>query len=246
MNTYHCRPFHKACNILESTDSLITELIMDYCQFISPSDHQYLECTHTPDDPFAYFYIHAKVHKTPWCSHPIISCSGSLCHGLGKWLDQELQPIIKCLPSYLPSSTTLKHCLDNLYMTPLHISLFTCDAQSLYTNISTDHALTATATYLCRCPYCHNSGAIIQGLEILMHHNVFQFGDTYSIQLTRTAMGTPPAPAYATLNFGIHKLNFLPQFALFLVVYCHYIDDILGVWCHHPNPNNDNDTWKCF
>ena len=38
MNTYHHLPFHKACDILESTDSLITEFIMDYCQFISPSD----------------------------------------------------------------------------------------------------------------------------------------------------------------------------------------------------------------
>ena len=60
MNTYQRLPFHEACDILESTDSLITEFIMDYCQFISPSDCQYLECTHTIDD---HFYILAKVHK---------------------------------------------------------------------------------------------------------------------------------------------------------------------------------------
>ena len=81
--------------------------IVDYCQYISLADHQYLKQTHTPDDPFAYVCILTKVHKCPWCSCPIVSCSGLLCHGLGKWLDQELQPIIKCLPSYLPSSTTL-------------------------------------------------------------------------------------------------------------------------------------------
>ena len=97
-------------------------------------------------------------------------------------------------------------------MVPLHISLFTCDAQSMYTNILMDHALTTIATYLHQCPYCHNSGAIIQGMEILMCNNVFQFGDTYWIQLTGTAMGTPSAPACATLYFRIHELNFLPQF----------------------------------
>ena len=32
MNTYHCLPFHEACNILESTHSLFTEFIVDYCQ----------------------------------------------------------------------------------------------------------------------------------------------------------------------------------------------------------------------
>ena len=55
---------------------------------------------------------------------------------------------------------------------------------------------------------------------------------------------TPPAPAYATLYFGIHKLNFLPQFAPSLALYHHYI--ILGVWCHHPDPSDDDVTWKCF
>ena len=59
-------------------------------------------------------------------------------------------------------------------------------------------------------------------------------------------MGTPPAPAYPTLYFEIHQLKFLPQFAPFLAVYCHYIDNIFGIWCHHPNLKNGNVTWKCF
>ena len=222
---------------------------MDYSQFISPSDHRYLECTHNPDDPFACFCILAKVHKSQWCSCPITSCSASLCNGLGKKLDQELLPIIKHLPLYLPSSTTLKHCLDSLHMAHLLISIFTCDAQSMYTYILMDRTLTTIATYLCQCPYCHNSGAIIQGLEILMHHNVFQFGNTYWIQLNGTTMGTPPAPAYATLNFGIHKLTFLPylpQFTPSLPLYHCYIGNVSGVWFHHPDLTYDDNALNCF
>jgi hypothetical protein len=62
----------------------------------------------------------AKVHKSPWTVRPIVSVSGSLTHGLGRWFDQQLKPI-ECLTS---------------------------DAVSMYTNIDTDHALAVIATFL--------------------------------------------------------------------------------------------------
>ena len=61
-----------------------------------------------------------------------------------------------------------------------------------------------------------------------MGNNFSQFGDTYWIQLTGTAICTPHAPAYATLYFGIHELTFLPELTPSLSLYHHYNDDIFS------------------
>jgi hypothetical protein len=48
----------------------------------------------------------AKVHKNPWKVHPNVSVSGGkLHHGLGQWLNQQLKPIVKMLPSYISRSS---------------------------------------------------------------------------------------------------------------------------------------------
>ena len=105
----------------------------------------------------------------------------------------------------------------------------------MYTNIDTHHAFNVIEKFLrIQQPnICKQESisidALIAGLEIIMTHNVFKFGYTFWVQLTGTAMGTLPAPMYATLYFAIHEINTVPLFPQ-LKYYGRYIDDVLAIW----------------
>ena len=51
------------------------------------------------DDPYAYFYLLAKIHKNPIATRPIVSVSGSILYALSKW--------VKFIPYRIQSSSEL-------------------------------------------------------------------------------------------------------------------------------------------
>ena len=79
--------------------------------------------------------------------HPIVSCPGSLLHGLGIWVDRKLQEIAQKTISYFKNTLELKQQLLHLNLPP-NTCLFTADAVSMYTNIPTHTALNLIGKYL--------------------------------------------------------------------------------------------------
>lgn len=184
-------------------------------------------------DPFSYFYLLAKVHKTPMKTRPIVSSSGGIMFALSKWVDEELKKIVKELPFTLTSSSQLVDELKALGPLP-PIYLSSADATSMYTNIDSIHALKMIREFLSNNPDIVTKtqidiAAVTNGLRIVMNNNIFKFGDTFWWQKTGTAMGTPLAPSYATLYFAIHELTFVHKFPD-LLYYRRYLDDTLCIW----------------
>ena len=232
------------------TGRLIAKFLEDHRFAITKMDLTYLQRTlDRVTDPYAYFYALAKIHKTPWKTRPIVSVSGSLLYGLGKWLDQQFQPIIRKLPTYLSSSFELKTDIDKMAGLDFsRLSLFTGDVVAMYPSINLEDAFLRIENFLSNSPLCEHvrAGPLITALKLLMTRNCFRFGDTYWLQTDGTAMGTPPAPSFATLYYGIFELDLLQRFGSSLHYLRRYIDDQLGIWIHHPDAETDRQLWEEF
>lgn len=123
-----------------------------------------------------------------------------------------LAPVQRVQGSYFKDSFALKEILDNLELPP-NALLFTSDATSMYTNKKTSPALLAVSTYL-RAEYPSLGGnveALIEALHLVFENNLFKLDDTFWKQRSGTAMGTPPAPPWATVVYGLVERQFVPR-----------------------------------
>jgi hypothetical protein len=237
------REAHKS---IKSIRTKLDAFMSRFKLYLTKADATFLERTFNVEDPFPKFYITAKVHKYPWKTRPIVSISGSLLDGLGKWVDKMLQPFTHRIHSYVNSSFRLKEILLAIPPLPQSARLFTADATSMYTNIDTTHALGEIKSFL-RTHKDLATGqertAIHTALEMVMTNNLFQFGDTYWLQINGTAMGVSPSCCYAMIYFALHEESLVRKYPE-LIFFKRYIDDILAIWV--PRQANDYIRWKQF
>ncbi len=222
-----------ALRLLQLARENISKIIRKLKYLGKGSDAKFLERSCEVSDPYAYFYLLAKVHKTPLKTRPIVSTANSLLRGLGIWVDYYLQMLCKDLRYRAKSSGDLVSDLRSVEGLPPTTRLFTCDATSMYTNIDTTHALSVLGNYLRGSLILYREkiplDLFMLGLRTVMIYNVFRFGDTFWIQLKGTAMGASPAPMYATLYFAILEQQVVPKFPE-CQLYTRYIDDGFGIW----------------
>eukprot|EP00956_Cyclotella_meneghiniana_P012680 scaffold18027_cov38-Cyclotella_meneghiniana.AAC.1 len=240
-----------------ATDVLRTEIkdwLEEYESVIGENAYKYINnhLRENFDSTYGQFYIMYKIHKGikdgRWPTRPVCSDVSSLPHGLGKWVTEELIPIQKNQPSYFQDSFELKRILDALEL-PRNTFPFTSDAESMYTNIKTEPALASLSKYIQEKVRGKNElekSALIEGLNLVLRNNIFQFGDTYWLQISGTAMGTPPAPPHATIFYALYEKELVPRWRKHVFFYKRIIDDVIGFWTAHEDPSQNDILWKQF
>ena len=204
----------------------VTNFLRNRQKHITASDRKFIQASMSAAQQsgtvFPQFTITLKLHKDPMTTRPIVAVSGTQLHGLGRWVDQELQPIGRATKAFISSSWQLAQLFPTLPAFPPTAKLVTADAVSMYTNIDTRHA----AKVIGRLVPPH----VLEGALLVMQHNVFQFGNTHWIQKNGTAMGVPPACMWATLYFARREARLMDDYKEYLLFFRRFIDDCFFIW----------------
>jgi hypothetical protein len=115
------------------------------------------------------------------------------------------------------------------------------------TNIKTEPAIAEISAYLLdhQNEFAQEKmGALIEALGLVFRNNLFKFGDTHWHQSSGTGMGTAPAPPWATVivMYALHEDKMVPRWSENIPFYKRFIDDVIGVWLVHPDPEENRDV----
>ena len=197
---------------------------------------------HHTDTPsrLSVFYTLPKVHKTltpPIPGRPIVSSNGTITYHTSVYLDKELQPVLKLLPTVCTSARhILRDMNDRTY--PINSVILCADVTALYPNIPIQLGLATVRSVLSalKCFTDSKLSFLMSLLHWVLTNNFCTFNNVTYLQLKGTAMGTPTAVVYSNIFlYGIEKRilhRFSPHY------YTRYIDDVFSIF---PSATHAND-----
>ena len=185
-------------------------------------------------------YCLPKIHKRPGSKkpppRPICNSRDTPTEKISQWVDEQLQPLVKELPSYIKDDNDFLRKINQIndeHSLPPGTILATWDVKSLYTNIPKEGGLEGCRHFL------STSGrstivieVILKFIGLILNCNIFRFGSEFYLQKSGTAMGTKMAPSYANLFMGYVEQDLLARSEKKPLVWFRYIDDIFFVWTH--------------
>ena len=185
-------------------------------------------------------YFLPKIHKKPGDPNPpgrpICNSRGTPTENISQWVDDQLAPLVRELPSYLQDDNDFLRkiqAINETHTLPPDSILATWDVKSLYTSIPTEGGVSACRRKL------EASGkssvvvsVIVKFILLILHNNIFRFANGFFLQKIGTAMGTRMAPNYANLFMGDLEEELLQNYPLKPLVWYRYIDDVFFIWTH--------------
>ena len=177
------------------------------------------------DSNLGKFKILPKLHKSKFDVRPIINSRNHPTEKLSQFIDLFLQPFVKTSESYLKDSQHLLQLCDKKQIDKKWFK-YSCDFESLYTNIDTKLAILKISEYFSDkiSNFDFNIVAFNEILKLVLFNNIFSFDNKYFIQKNGLAMGTKCGPTIANTYVYILEINWLKMYKP--VLYRRFIDDI--------------------
>ena len=123
----------------------------------------------------------------------------------------------------------------------------------MYTNIDTKHALQVLEWFLNelklegRLNDDFNTKMIVEAATLIMKWNLFEYGNSFFLQLLGTAMGTPVAVIWATIYFYWHEKHVLiPKYGKKITLQLRYVDDIFAIAKMGGDDGLTSAEWNAF
>mmetsp|Transcript_25192 Transcript_25192/g.40862 ORF Transcript_25192/g.40862 Transcript_25192/m.40862 type:complete len:678 (-) Transcript_25192:58-2091(-) len=248
----------EAWSLANAAHKSIMDWLHSYRRLLSDDAYSYIykKTNDNLESPFGFFYTMYKLHKQKdkdgnYPTRPVCSDCASITHALGKWVDEQLQPIFRSQRTYFKNSYELKLLLSKMRLTGRRYSFFKYDAVAMYVNINTDACLDELSKYLrdanTRAKFPHyDPDMLLEAIELVMRNNIMTFGDLFFLQLSGVAMGISPAPPIASIFYAIFENIMLPNWTHCILFVRRFIDDGFAIWIHDPDPTVDDENWKLF
>ena len=175
------------------------------------------------------FKMLPKVYKEGNPGRPVVSSIDCHTTKISKYIDNQLQPHVKELKSFVKDSTDFIRKINSMEKIPDNSILVTMDVRSLYTNISNREGIEAAETTLKR----KNIGTTVTStfLRLVLTLSNFVFNSQTYLQIKGCAMGTKCASSYANIFMGMLEERYIyPLIEKISNFYLRFIDDIFLIW----------------
>ena len=183
--TYQLQDCDKTASVITEINTSLDQLYQN--KNISKCLYKKLYLKETDESKPGNFRILPKIHKKEFGIRPIISCVNHPTRKLCILIDAMLNPIIESIKHILKDSQNLLQYLLNFQ----HVGkmfLYSCDFESLYTNIKPEHAVDVISIFL------YTKTSVLQQFQMDIHSfriilklifkcNIFKFNLSYYIQL---------------------------------------------------------------
>ena len=187
-------------------------------------------------------YSNFKVHKPNIPVRPILSGCGSITEGIGTYVEHYISKIATKHETYLQDTPDFLRVIESINRGPRlnqDAILVTLDVKALFTNIKHEDGLRCLKEELNEKALPEVPKEFIMKLmELLLHHNIFSFHESFWKQEVGAAMGSKPIPSYAnifmdrTIDRAIKNLaiKYNKQGTNALQLFKRFLDDIFSIF----------------